>query len=371
MPTDTPRTTAWLRRAALGLVVLATMEAGARLDDWVAHDAPLATNYEFEQLFAFDGHVVRGVPHAHYAKWRLNGLGLRGPEPARGTTGGVLVYGASEVFGLYEDTGREFPRALEQALADAAGPGRHPVFNAGIPGMRIGSGTGYLKALAGELHPAVVVLYPTPTHYIGTSRPNCGRPTRAATPADTRPQSRLLQKAVDRAKAVLPAPAMTLARRASIAWTMRGQAPLAAIAPESLAALETDLACAVQAVRAIGATPLLVTHANRFGSVRRDDDARWLTGWRMQYPELEEGGFLDLERRANDVVAAVAARLQVPLADADASLSGEPANFADHAHFSNQGAARMGALLARAVLALPGSSGDPAPPASTTASARP
>ena len=99
---------------------------------------------------------------------------------------------------------------------------------------------------------------------------------------------------------------------------------------------------------------ILVTHANRFGSVAGPDDGAWLTGWRGQYPELREPGFIDLENRANARVRAVAAELGLLVCDAAAILGGQGSLFADHAHFNDEGAARMGALLLPYVLtALP------------------
>lgn len=355
----------WIRRPpgataprAVGLalfVVLAilTMELAARVDDFIRYEAPLTLNYNFERLFTFDGKVVRGVPHARYAKWSLNSLGLRGSEPqlADGAQR-VVVYGASEVFGVYETDGKEFPRVLEEQLRKLGGSDHVTVFNAGIPGMRIGSGTEYLASLVQKLSPQVVVLYPTPTHYIGVTRPNCGRPPRPAV-ADAgaeRPASRLLGKAIDRLKENLPKSFLTVSRRLAIAWEMRGREPLASVDPASLSALEVDIKCAVQAVRKAGARPVLVTHANRFGTSTRREDADWLTGWRMQYPELSELGFVDLENRANDVIRNVAAADGVLLLDAAIAVGGRPEWFADHAHFNDEGSQRMGRVLAEGVL---------------------
>jgi len=71
-------------------------------------------------------------------------------------------------------------------------------------------------------------------------------------------------------------------------------------------ALATDLRCAVQAAREIGAIPILVAHANRFGPGPRPDDYYWLTGWRLQYPEIRQGALLDLEARVTARIRAVA-----------------------------------------------------------------
>jgi lysophospholipase L1-like esterase len=345
-----------LRAAArvlwLGLVGLATLEAAARVDDWLSYGASPVARYEVEGLFRQSGRGLRGIPHARYVRWELNSLGLRGPE-LRGDGGQVrvLAYGASETFGIYERNGNEYPRALEAALNARAGAGRFEVVNAGIPGMRVGSGIELLRDLGAQLKPGVVVIYPTPTHYIGVSRPYCGRPPRPPqASAGVGFESRIAVKAKDELKAMLPERAWTYARKLAIAWAMRSAVPLERVDPRSVDAFELDLRCAVRTVREIGAVPVVVTHANRFGTLRRDGDEPWLVGWRMQYPELVEGGFIDLENRANAVARRVAAAEGVALADAAAALDGRPGYFADHAHFTDEGAVGMATLLADVIL---------------------
>ena len=345
-----------LRRAlrALWLVCVfgLTLEIAARLDDRLHYDAPVLGNYDFDQLVRSTDRGFRGVPHGRYLSWSLNGDGLRGPEvpPDIGQTR-VLVYGASEAFGVYEDDGKEFPRVLESELNALSAPDRYDVINAGIPGMRVGSGTSLMRELQQRFHPRVIVIYPTPTHYIGVSRPYCDRsPKSHSIEASPGTRSRIVGKVKDEAKRVLPLTALSALRKASIAWQMRDQTPLVRIDPASLEAFEADLHCALHTARELGMIPVLVTHANRFGKIANPDDAYWSTGWRLQYPELIESGFLDLEQRANKAIRKVALEERVKLVDAAAAIGGHPNWFADHAHFNNDGAAQMGALLAPAVL---------------------
>ena len=339
----------------LGLVIVftLTMEVAARIDDWLTYGAPLLGSYDMDQLFQETARGMRGVSHAKYVKWGLNAQGFRGPEirPDDGQLR-VVTYGASETFGIYEDPGREFPRDLERDLNADTTAGRFEVINAGIPGMRVGSGVTYLYDIGRDLHPRVVVIYPTPTHYIGVTHPYCGRPV---APPEAPPgglfESRLAEKVKDRLKGLLPASGLTLLRRIGIAWTVRSGKVLDRVQPESLDALRADLQCALKAVRDDGAAPILVTHANRFGRTPRADDDYWLTGWRLQYPRMRQSALLDLETRANDVIREVASQEQVQVVDAAAALSGDPENFADHVHFTNTGADKMALLLSRAVIA--------------------
>ncbi len=342
-----------LRLLWLASVVGLTLEIAARVDDWMRYDAPLLRSYEFDRLFEITDRGLRGVPHGRYMRWSLNKDGLRGPEiPADAGRTRVIVYGASEVFGVYEDNGKEFPRALETELNTRTAPGRYDVINAGIPGMRVGSGVSLLRELYERLRPRAIVIYPTPTHYIGVTKPYCDRPPmQVSAKGFPWPGLRIGEKFKDTVKDNLPLAAMTLLRKASIAWQNRGHVTLDRIAPASLDALEVDLRCALRTARELRMTAILVTHANRFGNLIRPDDADRLTQWRLQYPEMQESGFVNLEERANKVIRKVALDENVLLVDAAAALNGHADWFADHAHFSNAGSARMGALLAQAVLA--------------------
>jgi hypothetical protein len=342
------RTAWWL---GIAIVFVATLETAARIDDWLTFAGPVLGTYEMSVLFRWTPRGWRGVPHARYAKWGLNAEGFRGPElkPESGQTR-ILAYGASETFGIYEDPGQEFPRALERDLNSRLAPQEFEVINAGMPGMRVGSGITYLYDIGRQLHPKVVVIYPTPTHYVGVSYPYCGRPVVTFHPAVAAlPKLRVAEKIKDRLKDVLPRPVMTILREIAIAWSEpRGQV-LDQVQPQSLDALDADLRCALTAAREVGAIPILVTHANRFGPGQRPDDYYWLTEWRLQYPEILQGGLLDLEAKANARIRAVAEQEHVQVVDAARILSGDPVNFADHAHFSNIGAGRMGALLSRTI----------------------
>jgi len=340
------------RWTLLAGICLLTLEVTARVDDWWTYGAPLLGNYDIDQLFRVTPTGLRGVPHGRYAKWQLNSQGYQGPE-IRSDRGQIRVvtYGASETFGMYEDPGEEYPRVLERDLNARAHATSFEIVNAAIPGMRVGSGISYLEEIGATLHPRVVIIYPTPTHYIGVTRPYCGRTGGASSvPPRQPPELRIVQKARDRLKAVLPPTVLMRMRKAGIAWSVRGRDVHDRVAPASLEAFRADLVCAIRTTRQIGAIPIVVTHASRFARTARTEDDYWLTGWRMQYPELREDGFLALEADANTVIRAVAGEENVPLVDASAALSGDPRNFADHAHFTDQGSRRMAALLATALV---------------------
>lgn len=345
------------RRAFAGVVMalifFLTLEVAARVDDWVRFDASLFRRYEFDQLFRVTDKGLRGVPNARYTRWALNAEGLRGAEvrPDRGQTR-IVVYGASETFGMFEDDGKEFPRILEKTLNAGSRESHFEVLNAGMPGMRVGSGVALFRELEQKFKPRAVVIYPTPTHYIGVSKPYCDRlpkPSQLAA-EDSMLQLRIGDKLREETKRVLPPTLQHLLRKASIAWQSRNAGAIDRVPQASIEAFESDIKCAVAGARLAGMVPVLSTHANRFGDKNQTDDAERLTQWRQQYPEMHESGFIDLERRANESIRRIATELHLDLVDADATLSGNSKWFVDHAHFSNDGAAKMGALIAPVVL---------------------
>jgi lysophospholipase L1-like esterase len=327
---------------------LATWEAAARLEDWLTAGASPLRPYGINTLFRASRVGREGVPGAHFGKWRMNALGFRGDDPVPGRAS-ILAVGASETFGQHESPGHEYPRLLEDELADRVA-GRYNVVNAALPGMRLGR-IAYLERALDLTRPRYVVIYPTPAHYIGVEQPICALPpSPAPSPPTLGERVRIVGRLDLLAKRITP-PAVTQALRALDVW--RTGAPAMARAPAaSIDAFRADVECAVDAVRARGATPVLLTHATIFGtSGQVAADARpQLVAWRRFYPELAEEGFLDLERRANAAVREVAARRGTLLVDAAAALPPGPEHFADFVHFTDRGARAM-ALEIAAVIA--------------------
>ena len=346
--------------STLGLAALfvLTLEIAARVDDWVHYGAPLFKRYEFDRLFQVDARGLHGAANAQYLRWRLNAEGLRG-EDVRPDTGQIriLTYGASETFGIFEENGKEYPRTLERELNNRTIPDHYEILNAGLPGMRVGSGIALFKELASRFNPSVVVIYPTPTHYIGVSRPYCNRPPKPIwVNSDLWPGIRIGDKLREEFKKIVPPIVQHEMRKISIRWQTRDQFLLDQVDKISLEAFQTDLTCAIDAAHTLGVKPILVTHANRFGKNHFGDDAFRLTQWRQQYPELREEGFLDLEQRANEIVRTLAKTQDVPLVDADKEMSGETKWFADHVHFTNEGATALAVLLMPTILSITASS---------------
>lgn len=343
------RLTTALRFVGYGILALATLELAPRVEDYVRHGAPLFAPYSINTVFQPSRFGKEGKPGARYLKWSMNSLGYRGPEPVAGRTN-IVTFGASETFGLYESPEHEYPRQLE-ALLNAHHPGRYNVVNIAIPGARIGR-TVYLEHALRQVNARYAVIYPSPANYIGTTEPFCGQ---ADQPVPNRlsltDRSRLLGRVEQLAKKLVPAAVMTTLRRHSIERETRGIAVAEQVPEASITAFATDLECAVQAARRLGAQPVVVTHATLFGASVRPEDEDMLVAWRRFYPELAEGGFLDLERRANAAALDVAARTGALVVRADRAVTPGRENFADFVHFTDRGAGLMAAALADAILA--------------------
>lgn len=338
---------------SLGYVALAvvTLELAARIDDSVKEGAPLLKPYTINTLFRPSPFGREGVPGAHFSKWQMNSLGYRGPELRDGRSN-IVTFGASETFGLYESLNHEYPRALEARL-DQALPQAYNVVNIAIPGIRIGR-IGYLERSLEQTQARHVVVYPSPANYIGTAVPFCRQTsTPVASSMGVADMFRLSGKLDQLAKKLISPQLLSPVRSLMIRWANRKETPVARVPDETLSALREDLHCVVRAVQRRHASPVLVTHATYFGDKVATEDAAMLLAWRRFYPELLEEGFLDLEKRANDVIRAVAAEHQVPLVDAAAAIPRGPAHFADFVHFTDKGAASMAGLLAEAILKTP------------------
>lgn len=341
------------RWVAYSLIFLLTLEALARLDDWVREDAPLTGNHDIDTVFLSAPGVKAGKPGAHYGKWRMNSLGFRGPEPVAGRRN-ILVYGASESFGIYESPEHEYPRQLERLL-DEASPGSYNVLNAAVPGLRIGR-MGYLDHILEKAPASHLVVYPTPAAYIGVEKPFCNEP--AVWPAQLGTPSahrlRLQGKLELVAKQVAPEALMTRLKEFGI-WHATSKLTVMDRLPDaSMQSFEKDLRCVVEHARRVGTTPVLLTHGNYFGGHITPENRPMLVAWRRFYPELSEAGFIDMEARANEVIKRVAHdEPGTVLVDASDAVPPGPERYADFVHFTDEGARLLAIRLSRAILASP------------------
>src|SRR4051812_32633747 len=102
-----------LRAVPLAVVMLASAEVGARVDDWIRLGIPFTHTPDYDHDLKYqDWFGVRGKPLGRYRRWKLDNYGFRGPDIAKLPSPGcrrILILGASETFGLYESDNREYP----------------------------------------------------------------------------------------------------------------------------------------------------------------------------------------------------------------------------------------------------------------------
>ncbi len=347
----------------VGLVTVAVIafELTIRIEDLVRFGMPLWTPVRGPaDLMVHDETGVHGRPNVQWRKWRMNNVGTRGPDvrvdPPPGVTR-IAIVGASETFGLYESPGLEYPRQLEDSLRATASCARGAgleVINAAIPGMSLPTYTQDLSLRLSTLSPDIVVVYPSPVQYLDIGVPRAPRPD--STRSDRLLPSwaghpRSLEQARDGLKSMLPEPVATWLRARDIALARRRLKiePLDVIPPPRLAAFERDLRQLVGAIRAIGAVPVLVTHANRF-TPNTGPDERLLTMWGRFYP-LSSGEMLPAFDSAGAVAIATVARDSATVfLDFAGSLPAERSHlFADYVHFTNEGAGRFAGQLAATI----------------------
>ena len=335
--------------ASLTLGVL-TIEVCARIDDYIEHGAPLLQSYNLDRIYTYDSIGKRGRPHGQYRQWTLNSLGFRGPELRAGRIR-ILCLGASETFGLYEPPEDVYPRRLEAELNTRAkwdgGRERFEVVNAAYAGQTLATVHRRLTETLAHVNPKIAVYYPTPANYL--EQP-------AHTPAVTEENAppsglelRFLQRARPVVKRIEPGLFIWYYRYAASRGLAADVTVMDRVPEARIDQLRSDLRAFVGELRSASVEPVLVTHATRFGDPLSASDRYFLTAWRKFYPQIEETGFLDLERRANVAIRETGLALNATVIDAAQMMSGHPGYFADFAHFTSAGGRRMGEILAEGI----------------------
>ncbi len=360
-----------MKTIALALSLAGTFalsfELACRVEDRIRYGMPMFSAIRDEDdLIVRDQVGMHGRPGARFQNFALNSLGMRGPEMrlAKATTTlRIVTVGASETFGLYEPPGREYPRQLEAMLNDrlarACAPARGrtvEVFNAAIFGMSLPTAEQDLRLRIAQLHPDVVVAYPTPPHYLEDELPRASRPDsarHAPPPLSQRLHPRAIGRLREQVKAILPAPLADWIRRRDTERVVRQHAAgwrWTSVPNDRLAAYESDLRRLVGTMRAVGGMPVLMTHANAF-TPNAPRDAALLARWERFYHRATGGTIVAFDSVAREVTMRVAADSGVTVIDAQQALYSSGATsaiplFADYAHFSDAGAAQMATLIA-------------------------
>ena len=352
----------------LPIVFAFSLEAACRVEDWVEFRTPImARERSQEDLLVRDALGMHGRPGGHFQKWSLNAFGMRGPEVPVAKAGDVVrvvTVGASETFGLYESPGREYPRQLEDTLnarlrprSGACGESRAEVLNAAMPGMSLPTIEQDVRLRIRPLRPDFVVVYATPSAYLDDVLPAAARrdTTGAITPLAAR--YALYPRVADRIrvqiKSLLPTVIQDRLRRRQIS-AMLAEHPSGwrfdSIPSERLRKFEADLRQVVGSIRAVGATPVLMTHANRFVGSRTRDIAA-LRAWEKFYPRASGQTIVAFDSVARLATIAIARDSQTVVVDLTPVLARTNGSaFADFSHFTDSGAALTAETASRSLL---------------------
>jgi hypothetical protein len=333
----------YLQRAASWLILGAvTLELCARTEDAVRHSAPFWGVYDNESIYMASPIGKRGIPNASYLKWKLNDKGYRGPALRNGTYR-IVCLGASETFGMYESEGGEWPRRLETELNRFAVGRPFEVVNAAYPGMRIANNLRQVDNIIGELHPAMVLIYPSYAGYIDPPAPGAA----PAQPQRRRFELRIASRFDTLLKRTLPAEVQDAARTLELWRADRHQRPLDRVPDTSITRFEEDLSNLIVRYHERGVQVVVITHATRFGDAVRPEDRPYLRAWRRFYPGVAEDGFLDMEKRMREATLRACAHQSAAVIDAAKAIPPGGANFGDFVHFTDRGAQAFASMVAR------------------------
>ena len=337
-------------RWGLGLVVfVVALEVCARVDDVISYGAPFLGTYNDDILLQKDSIGKWGRPGARYAKWQLNSLGYRGPELRPGSIR-ILTMGASETFGLYEAPGEEYPRQLERDLNAWAGRDVFQVVNVAFAGETLPTSILRVPQIVEQIHPTYALIYPDLSSYIWMSlkaqQAAANRQPEAS--PEKKFESRLSVRVENLLKQSLPIAIQDELRKISMRREIaaRHYVILDRLPDDRFEQFREDMQTLIAALRDHQVEPILVTHATIFSKPLAEGDQISLTHWRKIYPMLKEEGFLDMERRMNDVIRQIALEDHLPLIDADEEMPHGPRYFADFVHFTTYGAGVMASILA-------------------------
>jgi hypothetical protein len=238
---------------------------------------------------------------------------------------------------------------LERELNARAGAGSFQVLNAAYAGQSIRTATLRVPHIAATARPVAALIYGVPASYIAPPRPNA-KPLPPGRIEQPRFELRIADRVRTLLKSMVPGSIQTWLRTREIEAALGSATAAARLPEENIRRFRDDMFRMIEALRREGITPVLVTHVDAFGETLSEGDRALLTSWRKFYPTLQEEGFLDMERRANEAVRALGAEAGVPVIDLEKAVPTSKANFTDFAHFSESGAAIVAKALADGLL---------------------
>ena len=126
------------------------------------------------------------------------------------------------------------------------------------------------------------------------------------------------------------------------------------IPEERVELFHSHLQAIIDRSRAIGARPVLLTHASRFSEHPTGLDRQQLIALRVFYPRASTDIIYQFERAMNDEIVSTARHNNVIAIDIDKEVGKAPGYFADFSHFTDSGSLTMAKVLSSAILQITG-----------------
>lgn len=342
----------WLLTAVLFVIVL---EFCARLDDYLKWNAPFWAEYSEDLLSNTDSLGYRNVPNARFQKWRINNFGFRGPDitlakPIEVIR--VMTLGASETFGLYESQDKEYPAQMQQ-IFDSLYPGRFQVINAASAGMSLPRVTRYYKDYLYKFLPDIVIYYPTPTGYLGDDPPEPETTSYTPIIRQNRFSSRLLPKTSILIKKIIPDYFQTASKRIMINRAINNHPKgwvFEHVPPDRMPIIKRQINDLIATVINSGTHLIIATHSMRFGKILANNDIPYIIAVQKMRPRVGQQAIIEINDRVNEIIKDLANTPNVSVVDSDKLIPKDPVNFADYAHFTDEGARLMAKACANTVV---------------------
>jgi len=329
------------------LLIFFTLEISARTHDYLKWGAGFFSVYSAEILKYEDEYGRRNRPNYSFEKWHINKYGFRGADfsiSKREDEKRIVFLGASETFGMYESPDMEYVSQFRRLLTNSKP--EWTVINAASPGLKIPQMTKLYRNFIQKFKPDIVVIYPSPVFYLDFDPPT-QRASSNKILFDTKSfELRIGHKLKLKIKSILNSRFQSFLRECKIKYDLSRTPNLEvwrAPPQKRLDMFENDLVLLVGAIRDSGATPVLMTHANRFSSfgtlslVEKYD----LISWRRFFPRATGRCLLDFESTSNQIIKQLGTRLRIHTIDTASMISGNQNYFADFAHFNDLGAEKL------------------------------
>jgi lysophospholipase L1-like esterase len=347
------------------IIFVGTMEICARIDDRVRFNAPLTGDYESGLLRTNDKDGIRhNAINASFEKWRINNFGFRGDDITLVKKPGVTriaVVGSSETFGLYEDSGEEWPHQLMRMLR----PEGIEVINAAVAGMTLDRYEIYIAKYVLPLDPDIIILYVNPyfhvmrMHELESNKPKTKNKMPDVRPVQTRSDAqfkpRILRKLKTSVKRVIPPALLNKYQIKKMSESvkhaenryLKGKKPIDEIPPDYIDTFKQELIHLIEFLHSKGiklvlsSYPVMITKANIAKHMNIFLDARRFT------PVMSFDGMINAPRRYNQALKKVAALYGVEYVDNYSVIPKNTQYFGDNVHYTNKGAELIASMFAQ------------------------